>query len=272
MARAVEDAGYDSLWVSDHIVVPVGESYIPAHMTEPLAVLSFLAAATGHVTLGTSVLVVPYRDPVFTAKHLASVDVLCGGRLVAGVGVGWLAGEFAALGLDHRDRGRVTDEWLRIIRNLWETDPSTYEGPLRSYRDVVLRPKASDARRGTIPLVVGGNSPAAVRRAALLGDGWHPINLSPAEAATGVARYREACAAAGRDPGPVIVRIMPGGRTTPAGERWPLTGTDAEITADVEAYAEAGVDELLVSWWAPDVPTLISRWRGFLRAATRAAA
>ncbi len=98
MASLVEDLGFDSLWVSDHIIVPEGSGYIPEHMLEPLAALSYLAARTIHVTLGVSVLVIPYRDPVFTAKHLSTIDVLSGGRLVLGVGIGWLKEEFDALG------------------------------------------------------------------------------------------------------------------------------------------------------------------------------
>ena len=99
MARAIEDLGFDSIWVSDHIIVPVGSSYIPENMDEPLAALAFLAAETSHVALGTSVLILPYRDPAFTAKFLSTVDVLSGGRLVVGVGAGWMQEEFAALGV-----------------------------------------------------------------------------------------------------------------------------------------------------------------------------
>src|SRR5689334_8823187 len=112
MARAVEDLGFDSLWVSDHVIVPEGSSYIPEYMDEPLATLAFLAAETSHVRLGTSVLILPYRDPVFTAKFLGTVDNLCGGRLVVGVGAGWLEQEFEALSVPFEERGARSDEAL----------------------------------------------------------------------------------------------------------------------------------------------------------------
>ncbi|MCC6380853.1 MAG: LLM class F420-dependent oxidoreductase [Dehalococcoidia bacterium] len=265
MAHAVEDLGFDSLWVSDHIVVPEGSSYIPELMDEPLAVLAFLAAETSHLTLGTSVLIVPYRDPVFVAKFLATVDVLCEGRLVAGVGAGWLEQEFEALGVPFAERGPRTDEYLRVYRNLWETETSSFAGRWKSYTAMRLFPKAAPTRRGTIPLWVGGNGPASVRRAAELGDGWHPINLAPAQLAALAAEYREKCAAYGRQPGPVCLRHMPGGRTRPAGGVVPLSGGPDDWAADIRAYAGAGLDELMLSLPARSVTDLVRELRRFMR-------
>jgi probable F420-dependent oxidoreductase len=253
MASAVEDLGFDSLWVSDHIVVPEGHSYIPEHMDEPLAVLSFLAAITSHVTLGTSVLIAPYRDPVFAAKFLSTVDVLSGGRLVAGVGIGWLQEEFAALGVAFAERAARTDEYLRVYRDLWETETSTFDGRWKTYTNMRMFPKASPNRRGTIPIWVGGNTPAAIRRAATLGDGWHPINLDPSALAAGVARYRDACTAAGRAPGPVCMRYMPG------------PGAPDPTVEDVRGWQDAGLDELMVSPAPRSVPDLVERLRRFMR-------
>jgi len=263
LATRVEDLGFDSLWVSDHIVVPEGSSYIPENMLEPLALLGWLAARTSGITLGTSVLVLPYRDPVFLAKHLASIDVLSGGRLVVGIGVGWLQEEFDALGAPFEERGAMTDEYLRVLRDLWETETSTFEGRWKQYDRMRLFPKGAVERTGTIPLVVGGNTGAAIRRAATLGDGWHPINLSPEQLAGGVRRYQAACAAAGREPGPVILRCMPGGRTMPDGGRWPLTGTPEETRDELAAYAEAGCDEIMLSWASKTVDGLVERLAGF---------
>lgn len=266
LATTVEDLGFDSLWVSDHIVVPEGSSYIPENMLEPLALLAWLAGRTHGITLGTSVLVLPYRDPVFLAKHLASIDVLSGGRLVVGVGVGWLEEEFTALGAPFEDRGAMTDEYLRVLRDLWETETSSFEGRWKHYDRMRMFPKGAADRTGTIPLVVGGNTGTAIRRAAALGDGWHPINLSPNQLAAGVGRYREACAAAGKPPGPVILRCMPGGRTMPDGGRWPLTGTPEETRDELAAYAEAGCDEIMLSWGAKTVEALVERLAGFIQA------
>jgi probable F420-dependent oxidoreductase len=246
LAAELEGMGYDSLWVSDHVIVPAGERYIPEVIHEPLALLSWLAAATTQVTLGVSVLILPYRDPVFTAKFLSSVDVLSGGRLVLGVGAGWLEAEFQALSADYARRGPVTDEYVRVLRNLWETETSTFDGPTKHYRDMRMFPKAAASRTGTIPIVVGGNQAPSIRRAAELGDGWHPINQSPSQLATGIGAYRTACERYGRTPGTVVLRHMPGGRTPPAGG-YPLSGSAEEQAADVRAYAHIGVDELLLS-------------------------
>jgi len=256
LAREIEAMGYDSIWVSDHVIVPVGERYIPEVMLEPLALLSWLAAETSTITIGTSVLILPYRDPVFTAKFVSSVDALAGGRVVLGIGAGWHAEEFAALSADHAQRGAVTDEHLRVIRNLWETETSSFEGRWKRYRDMRMFPKGHPSRTSTIPITVGGNAPASIRRAGELGDGWHPINLSPAQLAEGIAAYRAACERFGRTPGPVLLRHMPGGRTTPEG-RPPLSGSAEEQAADVRAYAEAGLDELMLSLAARTVDDLL---------------
>lgn len=263
MARAVEDLGYDSIWVSDHVIVPEGHAYIPEHMDEPLAVLGFLAACTSHVAIGTSVLIVPYRDPVFAAKFLSTIDVLSAGRLVVGVGIGWLEQEFDALGASFAKRSAVSDEYLKVYRNLWETDTSSFAGRFKSYRSMRMFPKASPNRRGTIPLWVGGNSAPAIRRAAELGDGWHPINLTPPQLAEGVSAYRKFCAAAGREPGPVCLRHMPG-RTSDA-RSGPLSGSAEDQADDVRAYAEAGLDELMLSPAPRSVNDLVDVLRRFTR-------
>ncbi len=270
LATRAEELGYDSLWVSDHIIVPEGSSYIPESMLEPLALLSWLAARTGSITLGTSVLVLPYRDPVFLAKHLATIDVLSGGRLVAGVGVGWLAEEFTALSAPYDERGAMTDEYLRVLRNLWETDTSTFGGRWKQYDGMRMSPKASPERSGTIPLLVGGNTGAAIRRAATLGDGWHPINLSPGQLSDGATRYRSACNAANHDPGPIVLRCMPAGRTAPEGGRWPFTGSTAESASELRAYAAAGCDEIMLSWGAKTVEDLVGRLATFMQDAVPA--
>ena len=264
MAAIIEDLGFDSLWTSDHIIVPEGSGYIPELMLEPLAALSHLAARTSHVTLGISVLVVPYRDPVFTAKYLSSLDVISGGRLVLGVGIGWLEQEFEALGASFEERAAQTDEYLAVMRNLWETETSSFQGKWKHYENMRMFPKAAPERRGTIPIWVGGNTGPAHRRAASLGDGWHPINMSPAELADGVVAYQAACAAAGRAAGPVCLRHMPG-RPGGGDERALLTGTPDEQASDVRAYAEAGLDELMLSMPWRSLDELATSLRAFMR-------
>jgi probable F420-dependent oxidoreductase len=265
MARVVEDLGFDSIWVSDHIIVPEGSGYIPEFMDEPLAVLSYLAAETNHVTIGTSVLIVPYRDPVFAAKFLSTVDYLSEGRLVVGIGAGWLEEEFAALGVPFAERGPRTDEYLRVYRNLWETETSSFEGSWKRYDKMRMFPKQAEERRGTIPIWVGGNGAPSIRRAAELGDGWHPINLAPSQLGELMATYRAQCEKFGRQPGPVCLRHMPGGRTQPGGDRQPLTGTPDEQAADIRAYAEAGLDELMLSLPFRSLGELSAGLRAFMR-------
>ena len=267
LASAAEELGYDSIWISDHIVLPAGTDYPPEHQNEPLATLAWLAATTSTITLGTSVLILPYRNPVFTAKFLGTVDLLSGGRLDIGVGVGWVEEEFGALGVPFEERGARTDEAMRVMRNLWETHPSSFEGRWSSYQHMSLLPKGHPARKetpeGTLPLLVGGNSRRAIRRAAELGDGWHPINRSPAELGDEVEAYREACAAAGREPGRVVVRQFPGYGSAGSDGRTPLTGSPEEQASDVRAYEEAGCDELVLSWETANVDGLSEYFRNF---------
>jgi probable F420-dependent oxidoreductase len=265
MARAVEDLGFDSLWVSDHVIVPEGSSYIPENMDEPLATLAYLAGQTSHLTIGVSVLILPYRDPVFTAKFLSTVDVLSGGRLVVGVGAGWLQEEFAALSVPFEERGPRTDEALRVFRNLWETETSSFEGRWKQYSNMRMFPKASPERRGTIPLWVGGNGVPSIRRAAELGDGWHPINLGPSQFTKLMADYRQQCERFGRKPGPVCLRHMPGGRTRPDGGAAPLSGDARSQATDIRAYEAAGLNELMLSLAPRSVSDLVETLRKFMR-------
>jgi alkanesulfonate monooxygenase SsuD/methylene tetrahydromethanopterin reductase-like flavin-dependent oxidoreductase (luciferase family) len=157
-ARTVEGLGFDHLMVSDHVVVtPEVASQYPAPFYEPFTTLSWLAGITERIRLGTTVLVAPYRHPLLTARMAANLNDLSGGRLVLGVGVGWARQEFEALGVPFERRGRLTDDHLRAIRTAWEDQ--------------------ADYRSGRIPLWIGGNSDAALRRAVRLGDAWHPLRF-----------------------------------------------------------------------------------------------
>lgn len=264
MARAIEDLGFDSIWVSDHVIVPEGSGYIPEFMDEPLAVLSFLAAETRHVTIGTSVLIVPYRDPVFTAKFLSTVDYLSNGRLVVGAGAGWMQEEFRALSSPYEERGARTDEYLRVFRNLWENETSTFEGRWKQYENMRMFPKGGANRRGTIPIWVGGNGAPSIRRAAELGDGWHPINLAPADFAAGLEQYKQQCERFGRPVGPTCLRHMPGGRAAAGGPRPVLTGTVEEQASDLRAYQDAGLDEFMLSLPSRSLDELFGTLRRFM--------
>ena len=200
-ALTVEGLGFDLLMVSDHIAVTpdVAEQY-PAPFYEPFTTLSWLAGLTRGIRLGTTVLIVPYRHPLLIARMAANLNDLSGGRLVLGVGVGWAREEFGALGVPFRDRGRLTDEYLLAIRAAWQDE--------------------TDYRGGHIPLWIGGNSDAALRRAVRLGDAWHPLRFTPGWMAEAAGRLA-ACAA---DQGLPAPALMP---------RIALRLTDAPVTASI---------------------------------------
>ena len=248
LVRAAEGLGYSSLWVSDHLLIPPGDFIPHGHQPDPLAMLGWLAAATERVGIGTSVLVLPYRDPVVVAKAAGTADWLAGGRVTLGVGAGWLRPEFEALGIPYAERGPRTDAALRAIRACWAE-----ESGMRA------RPAAAPGR--AIPLLVGGSGPVAIRRAATLGDGWQPLNLTPEQLASTLPAYREACERAGRAPGRVSARVFP--PDLQAG-RPLLTGDAATVRADLGAYRAAGADDIVVSLEEDGGPAaVLRRWADF---------
>lgn len=185
-ALQAEELGLDDVWVSDHQVVPAGVDYPPAFLFEPLMTLAWAGAATRRVGLGTSVLVLPQYAPVTLANQLASLDQLAGGRLILGAGIGWLEGEFQALGASFSDRGSRMDEILALLRACWEQDPIRFEGRQHRVENIRLLPKP--ARR--VPIWLGGRSEPAYRRAVALGDGFQLLRSTPEEARDVIARLR----------------------------------------------------------------------------------
>lgn len=257
LAASAEELGYASAWVSDHVLVPRSRHFPPQHQLDALATLAYLAARTERIAIGPSVLVLPYRDPIPTAKALSTIDWLSGGRLVVGVGVGWLEAEFGALGVPFAERGARTDEAMQVLRNLWETETSSFEGHWSRYQGMASFPKSAPGREGMVPMLVGGNSKRAIDRAARLGDGWHPLGLAPAKLAEGIAAYKTACEEHGRPPGRAVARYVPG-QSGPL-----LTGTPQQQAADLHAFAEARVDELMLSWEATELDSQLEHWRNF---------
>jgi probable F420-dependent oxidoreductase len=189
LAQRAEELGFSAISISDHIVIP--KSFVapypyskdhrvafPAECVEQLTTLSFLAAKTSKVKLLTSIMVVPHRNPILAAKMLASLDLLSGGRLIIGAGVGWLEEEFDALGIPpFRERGQVASEYIRAYRDLWGSEVSSFQGRYVRYSDIVLAPKPMQPH---IPIWIGGESKNAMKRAAELGDGWYPTPNNPA--------------------------------------------------------------------------------------------
>jgi probable F420-dependent oxidoreductase len=286
IAAKADALGYASIFVTDHIVLPasMARSVYPYSSTgqlpggaaqdylEPLAMLGALSRATRRARLGTSVLVVPYRQPLMTAKVLATIDQLSGGRVILGAGVGWLREEFEAVGAPPFDeRGAVTDEYLRFMRATWTTDPVTFEGRYVSVRGVHALPKPA----GGIPVWIGGHTDAAVRRAAVLGDGWHPIALRPPGLlfpdayAKRVQQIHAWAREAGRDPASITlsVRVPMEVRSKrlkpPAGERPLFQGTAEQVMADIRAYAAAGVTHFVWDFTHQDLRAVLDNLQRF---------
>jgi probable F420-dependent oxidoreductase len=185
-ARSAEELGFADVWVSDHVAIPATQDYPSPYLYDPLLTLTWAAAATERVGLGTSVLVVPQHTPLALANALASLDALSGGRLTVGAGVGWSAAEFAALGKSFADRGRRMDEMLDVLRACWGPDPVDFRGEFVQLDAMKVQPKPAHA----IPIWVGGRSEPAYRRAAAKGDGFHAIGLDPEGATRVVERMR----------------------------------------------------------------------------------
>ena len=251
VAREAEALGLDSIWAGDHIMVPATERYITSYLYEAITVMATAAAVTERITVGVSVLVIPYRDPIIAAKMLATLDQMSGGRIVLGAGVGWMEKEFSALGRNVHQRGALTDEFLDVMHTLWTTDPSSFEGRWTHFEEMRFRPKPA---QDPFPVWIGGGSEAAIRRAATRGTGWQPGDPGLEEFRAAVERYREACDAAGRPRGTVCLRTtLDGGRSPAEGGRPRFTGTPQQVAEDVDAYAEAGMDHIM---FAPAIRTL----------------
>jgi alkanesulfonate monooxygenase SsuD/methylene tetrahydromethanopterin reductase-like flavin-dependent oxidoreductase (luciferase family) len=228
-ALTVEGLGFDLLMVSDHIAVTpdVAEQY-PAPFYEPFTTLAWLAGQTRQIRLGTTVLILPYRHPLLTARMAANLNDLSGGRLVLGVGVGWARQEFDALGVPFRDRGRLTDLHLLAIRAAWAD--------------------SEDYRSGPIPVWIGGNSDAALRRAVRLGDAWHPLRFTPGWLTDALGRLK-AIAAEHQRPQPALMpRIALRLTDSPVtGEdRLAGHGTIGQIEGDLEQLASLGAEVVVL--------------------------
>ena len=244
VAQRAEALGFDSVWVSDHIVVP--HSAIPRFgevFFEPFTTLAYVAGKTRRIRLGTSVIILPYRNPLFMAKALATIDVLSGGRLIVGAAVGWLAEEFEALGIPFTERGARSDEALRVMRLLWTEAQPRFEGRFCRFAGIKAEPKP--LQKPHPPIWIGGASQAALRRAAEFAEAWHPSHRPVKEIAAGAKQFTNLARARGRDPKTLQVvaraplRVLTKGRAPKP--RPLLVGTPDQIVEDIGRYKEAGV-------------------------------
>ncbi len=230
-AVLAEDLGFADVWVSDHLVVPTGVPYPPsAYVFEPLAVMAWVAASTRRVGIGTTVLVLPMRNPVFVAKSIATIDQLSGGRVILGVAAGWLEAEFDALGVPFDERGARTDEAITMLRQMWTEDRITAEFPVHGARFESIRAKPQPV--GHVPIWIGGHAKVALDRAVEVGDGWHGGFLPIEQTRAAVDYLRQ------RRPEPEFVISM---RT-----RWdPLNDDRDTILTELDEYRDAGVGHVV---------------------------
>jgi probable F420-dependent oxidoreductase len=253
LSRRVEAMGFDSVWASDHVVIPfeirsrypynaTGQFPLPptTNFLEPLTALALVAGATERVQLGTTVLVLPHRHPVLAAKALATLDHLAPGRVILGAGVGWMREEIELLGAPFDKRGAWTDEAIRIMQACWRHERVSYRGQFFSFPEIGFAPRPARP----IPIWIGGHSPRAMRRVAELGDGWHAAFATPAVMREGLAKLSEACAKVGRDPASVTLSVrMALAAKRPAGD----------VLDELKALREVGVSHVVVETRVADV-------------------
>ena len=273
LVRLVEELGYDSLWVSDHVVMPTRiESRYPYRSSgefilrseedilEPMPSLTFLAALTQRVRLGISVQVLPYRNPVLNAKMLTTLDVLSNGRTIVGVGVGWMKEEFEVLDADYASRGAVTDEHIKIFRALCTEEDPTFSGKHHHVGKIKFFPKP--VQKPHPPVWVGGTSSRAIHRAATLGEGWHAVRMRPLELARGRERVLRLRSESGLD--------TDGFGTTleiteePLGDRRvPFRGSLQQVAEDLREYEDAGAAHIVLAPGGDDFEAMAHNLRRF---------
>jgi probable F420-dependent oxidoreductase len=243
LCRRAETLGFESVWGGEHVIRPAsiaspypytkdgempGEAETP--IPDPLIWLAYVAAAAPSLQLGTCILIVPQRNPLVLAKELATLDHLSGGRVELGIGVGWLEEEFNALGVPWARRGARTDEYVAAMRALWSGPEAEYHGEFVDFEPATCSPRPV---RGSIPILVGGDTPSAVRRAARLADGYFPGSSDEAELATLIADLGRAAEGEGRDPASIEVNVIFGAQM-------------ADPVAGVERLGKLGVGRVMV--------------------------
>jgi len=243
LVQLADELGFESVWLPEHLVFPVsvgqrspfpGETHPPMDPSIPtydnLMFLAALGLATQEVKLGTWVYNLALRHPIVAARSVQTLDVLSQGRAILGIGAGWIPGEYAAVGVDFETRGARLDESIDVLRHLWSEDEPEWHGRFFDFEPLKFEPKPP---QGMVPIHVGGESTAALRRAATRGDGWIGMGHEPDTAAEQVRRLRGFAEAAGRDPATIEVTV----------------GATPRDHDELEAYVAAGVDRIIVSPW-----------------------
>jgi len=252
LAVEAEQLGFDSIWTMDHLlnIGRVRERLHHRPYWHALGVLSAASVMTSRITLGTSVMVLPYHDPVGLAKYAATLDALSRGRFVLGVGVGALREEFDALGIPFRRRGAMTDESIAVMRDLWTNPSPDYQGGRFRFADLEFSPRP--VQQPSLPLWIGGSSPAAITRTARVGDGWHQTNIDPDTYARGAARLYELAGTHGREASCITLSA----RLDVDTGKSPDPNRIEDLMATIRRYREVGVTHMVLALTSGDVPRL----------------
>lgn len=279
MAQAAQDAAFDSVWVSDHVFIPYEmEPNYPYsatgklglaptdHVLDPLTTLTYIAGIVTTPRLGISVLIIPYRNPIVTTKMLVTLDVFSGGRVILGAGVGWMPEEFEALGASYKDRGRVTDEYIRIFQELCTAERPQFEGEHYRIANMGFYPKP--IQKPHPPVWVGGYSTPALRRAAQLGDGWHPSNIDPQTFQEKLPILQRLCAEAGRDPARLTLstrvnNVAFGDSGDTVGRPTPLGSMPQAMRDAIRRYEDIGVSHIVLGIRGRDATTMVETIQRF---------
>jgi len=270
VAQRAEAIGFDSLWVTDRLLFPLhprasypasADGVLPdpyKTVLDPLSALTYVAAYTSRVRLGTSILDIPFYNPVVLARQLTTLDVLSGGRLAVGLGLGWSPDEFEAAGADPRRRGRRADEFLQVLKAVWTTDPVEFAGEFFRVPKSVIGPKPVQVPHP--PIYLAAYSPGAMARTARFANGWNPAGVPLQGMGEMMAGIRAMAEAAGRDPAELGLIVRANCHITEepiTGERFIYTGTPQQIAADVQATEQLGAEELFFEvQYSPGVATV----------------
>ncbi len=253
LARFAEDAGFESLWTIEHVVIPAGyQSAYPysddgrfgwpedLDYPDPVMWLATVAGATTTIKLGTAILILPQRNPVVLAKELATVDMMSGGRLLFGVGVGWLEEEFEAIGVPFDERAPRTDEAIEVLRTLWRDSEASFDGRFHSFDRALMFPKPRQTVGGEpgVPIIIGGHSKASARRAGRLGNGFFPARATPDDLAPLLDVLRQTAVDNGRNPAEIEV-----------------TGGSVVDLDTARRFEDLGADRLMCPLMLPDLLT-----------------
>ena len=244
LAVRAEELGFESVWASEHVfnVSYVYDRIGTKPYYEPLTILTYVAAMTTTIGLGTSVLVLPYHNPIRLAKVASTLDVLSGGRVMLGVGVGVIEEELEAMGSPYAERGAITDESIQVMKELWTQQDPSFQGRFHSFSGMKFSPKP--AQKPHVPLIIGGSSRAAIRRAARLGNGWHPSALPLEEFSQKIQYLGERTKTSGRTSDEIPISVSAAMR----GREGHALGTDPEeILQKARSYEELGVQRMVIS-------------------------